>query len=249
MKKLENKVAVITGGNSGIGKSIAKKFKEEGADVVIFGRNQQTLSLAKSEMGEDVLAIQGDVTKLEDLDNLFNQVKEKYGRLDTLVVNAGGGHLIPLEHTTEEIFDNVSDVNFKGAFFTIQRALPLLNDGSNVTLVSSVANVKGIPGFTVYSAAKAASRSMARSLAAELAPKGVRVNSLSPGPIDTPIFDRIGLPEEHKKQAKEQFIAQVPMQRIAAPEEIASVALFLASEDSSFVTGADIAADGGLAQV
>lgn len=248
MSRLNGKVAVITGGNSGIGKSIAQKFKDEGAEVVIFGRNQKTLDSTKSEIG-NITAVQGDVTNLADLESLFNQVKETHGRIDSLVVNAGGGQLIPLEATTEEIFDNVSNVNFKGAFFTVQKALPLLSEGSNVTLLSSVANVKGIPGFTVYSASKAASRSMARSLAAELAPKGIRVNSLSPGPIDTPIFDRLGLPEGQSEQAKEQFKSQVPMQRLAQPEEIATVALFLASDDSSFVTGADIAADGGLAQV
>jgi NAD(P)-dependent dehydrogenase (short-subunit alcohol dehydrogenase family) len=249
MSRLKNKVAVITGGNSGIGKSIAKKFKNEGAKVVIFGRNEETLNQAKAEIGEDLLAVKGDVTNSADLENLFSLVKEKYGKIDTLVVNAGSAKMIPLEATTEDVFDSISNVNFKGAFFTVQKALHLLSEGSNVTLISSVANVKGIPGMSVYSASKAASRSLARSFAAELAPKGIRVNSLSPGPIDTPIFDRMGLPEGATEDAKESFKGQVPMQRLAQPEEMASVALFLSSEDSSFVTGADIAADGGLAQV
>lgn len=249
MSKLSNKVAVITGGNSGIGLAIAKEFTEQNANVVIFGRNQDTLDKAISEISNGTLAVQGDVRNTPDLDKLFQLVKDKYGKIDTLVVNAGGAKMAPIEHVTEELFDEINDINYKGAYFTVQKALPLMSAGSSVTLISSVANIKGFAGMSVYSASKAAVRSLARTFAAELAPRGIRVNSLSPGPIDTPIFSRIGLPEEQIDDAKKSFVSQVPMQRMARPEEMASVALFLASEDSSYVNGADIAADGGLAQV
>ncbi len=250
MSKLNNQVAVITGGNSGIGFSIAKRFQAEGASLAIFGRNQKTLDSARAELGDGVLAVQGDVQKLEDIDRLFREVKESFGKIDTLVVNAGGAKMVPINQVTEEIFDQQSDINFKGAYFTIQKALPLFTEsGGTITIMSSVANIKGIPGMSVYAAAKAAVRSLARTLAAELAPQKIRVNTLSPGPIDTPIFDRIGIPEDQIAGARESFKGMVPLGRIADPAEMASVALFLASEDSSFVTGADIAADGGLAQV
>ncbi len=249
MSKLSNKVAVITGGNSGIGLAIAKEFTEQNANVVIFGRNQDTLDKAISEISNGTLAVQGDVRNTQDLDKLFQLVKDKYGKIDTLVVNAGGAKMAPIEYVTEELFDEINDINYKGAYFTVQKALPLMSTGSSVTLISSVANIKGFAGMSVYSASKAAVRSLARTFAAELAPRGIRINSLSPGPIDTPIFNRIGLPEEQIDDAKKSFASQVPMQRMARPEEMASVALFLASEDSSYVNGADIAADGGLAQV
>jgi NAD(P)-dependent dehydrogenase (short-subunit alcohol dehydrogenase family) len=249
MKKLQNKVAVITGGNSGIGLAIANSFNEEGAELALFGRNQKTLNQAASTIGNDTIIVQGDVTNLSDLDKLFDEVKSKHGKIDTLVVNAGGGKFVPMENVDEELFDQINNTNFKGAYFTIQKALPLLKEGSTVIIVSSVANVKGIAGMTVYSATKAAVRSLARTLAAELAPRGIRVNSLSPGPIDTPIFDRLGIPENDVDKTKEQFSSMVPLQRLADASEMASVALFLASQDSSYVTGADIAADGGLAQV
>ncbi len=249
MGKLNKKVAVITGGNSGIGLAIAKEFTGQDANVVIFGRNQETLDNAMAEIKNGTVAVQGDVRNTQDLDKLFQSVKEKYGKIDTLVVNAGGAKMAPIEHVTEDLFDEVNDINFKGAYFTVQKALPLMGEGSSVTLISSVANIKGIAGMSVYSATKAAVRSLARTLAAELAPRGIRVNSLSPGPIDTPIFNRIGIPEDQIDGAKENFASLVPMQRMAKPEEMASVALFLASEDSSYVNGADIAADGGMAQV
>lgn len=249
MGKLPKKVAVITGGNSGIGLAIAKSFSKEGADLVLFGRNEASLNNAASEIGNGTITVQGDVTNLSDLDNLFDEVKSKHGKIDTLVVNAGGGKFMPIENVDEEHFDEISNTNFKGAYFTVQKALPLLKEGSTIILISSIANVKGIAGMTVYSATKAAVRSLARTLAAELAPRGIRVNSLSPGPIDTPIFNRLGIPEGDVDKTKEQFTSMVPLQRMGDASEMASVALFLATNDSSYVTGADIAADGGLAQV
>ncbi len=244
-----NRVAVITGGNSGIGRSIALAFKKQGGDVAIFGRNLETLRTTAEELGDDTLAIQGDVTNLEDLDRLFEKVGARFSRIDALIVNAGGGKMRPFAEIDEESFDYQVDTNFKGAFFTVQKALPLLKDGSAVVIISSVANTKGIPGLSVYSAAKAAVRSLARTLAAELAPLGIRVNVLSPGPIDTPIFDRLGIPAENRDAAVESFRSMVPLGRIGQPEEVAKAALFLASSDSSYIVGADLAVDGGMAQV
>lgn len=249
MKKLDGKVAVITGGNSGIGLEIAREFSRQGAKVVIFGRNKTTLAEAEQSIGGDCLAVQGDVRQLDDLDRLFAQAGETFGSIDTLVANAGGGTIQPFTEVTEVTFDEQTQINFRGLFFTIQKALPLMKDGGTVTLVSSVAGVKGIAGMSVYSATKAAVRSLARTLTAELAPRGIRVNTLSPGPIETPIFGRLGLPEDQIGPATEGFKGMVPMARFGTPQEMASVALFLASDDSSYVTGIDLSADGGLAQV
>ncbi len=249
MSKYKGKVAVITGGNSGIGAAIAQEFVAGGASVVIFGRTAETLASTAKRIGNGTLTVQGDVRKLADIDRLIDETRDRYGHIDTLVVNAGGGKFRPIDDVDEETFDSINETNFKGAYFTIKKALPLLREGSTVTLISSIANVKGIPGLSVYSATKAAVRSLARSLAAELAPQGIRVNSISPGPIETPIFDRLGLESEDATAAKQQFVGQTPLQRIGLPEEIAAVAGFLASSGSSYITGADIAADGGFAQV
>jgi NAD(P)-dependent dehydrogenase (short-subunit alcohol dehydrogenase family) len=246
---LENKVAVVTGGNSGIGRAIAERFAREGAEVVIFGRSQDTIDETARALSNGALAVQGDVQRLDDLDRLFAEVKARHGRIDVLVANAGGGTVRPLEAEDEAHFDEVVDTNFKGAFFTVQKALELLADGGSGILVSSVSHQKGFPGFGVYGAAKAAVRNLARAFAAELAPRGIRVNALSPGPIDTPGFGRLGLPEKQLQEARDGFTAQVPLGRMGTAEEMAGAAFFLASADAAFVTGADLTADGGLTQV
>ena len=249
MKKLEGKVALITGGNSGIGQAISLEFANEGANIAIFGRNQATLNETKNLIGNGTLTVQGDVTNLDDLEKLFKQTTEQKGKIDVLVVNAGIARVSPLSETTESFFDQVSDINFKGAFFTVQKALPYLNDGASIILLSSVVNIKGFPGFSVYAATKAAVRSLSRSWASELSPRGIRVNTLSPGPIETPIFDKMGLPREALDGFAEGMIQQVPLGRFGKPQEMAKAALFLASDDSSYVQGAELSADGGVAQV
>ena len=247
--KLEGKVAVITGGNSGIGLAIAQEFTQQGADVVIFGRNAQTLDEATQHLGNSTLAVQGDVTRLADLDRLYRETTERFGKIDILVANAGIAKPAPLELIDEAMFDLTSDVNFKGAFFTVQKAVPYLNDGASVILTTSAGNVKGLPNFSVYVATKAAVRSLARSFSAELLPRGIRVNALSPGPIETPIFGRMGLPPEAMDGIAAQMTEMIPIKRFGKPEEMAKAALFLASSDSSYVVGSELVADGGLSQL
>ena len=247
--KLSDKVAVITGGNSGIGKAIAKALKAEGAKVAIFGRNQETLEQTQHELGGGTLAVQGDASSLADLDRLYEEVESAFGKVDIVVANAGVGKIAPFGEVTEDLFDSLVSINIKGAFFTVQKALPLMSAGGSVILTGSAAQTKGVAGMSVYGATKAAVRNLARTLAAELSAQNIRVNTISPGPIDTPIFGRIGLPKEAIQGVKDGFSSQVPLGRMAQPEEMASVALFLASSDSSYVTGSDIAADGGMAQV
>ncbi|MEM7052853.1 MAG: SDR family oxidoreductase [Acidobacteriota bacterium] len=245
--KLNDKVAVITGGNSGIGRASALDFQREGAKVVVFGRNQTTLDEVVAELGENGLAVQGDVASLADLDRLYAATAERFGKIDVLFVNAGIAPPAPLEETTEEHFDRVSDINFKGAFFTIQKALPHLAEGASVIITASIAAYKGLAGMSVYAATKAAVRSLARTLSVELLPRGVRVNVLSPGPIETPIYDRMGLPAEAVQEFGKQVLDATPMGRWGTSEEMAKAALFLASDDSSYMAGSEIIADGGFA--
>jgi NAD(P)-dependent dehydrogenase (short-subunit alcohol dehydrogenase family) len=249
MGKLEGKVAVVTGGNSGIGLATAKEFKEQGARVVITGRDQKTLDEARREIGGDVLAVRSDASSLSEIDKLFAAVKEKFGGIDVLFINAGIGKFAPVETVTEEMFDSIMDINFKGAYFTIQKALPFLNDNASVVLNTSIAAHIGMPNSSVYAASKAALITLVRTLSAELVGRGIRVNAVSPGPIATPILNRMGLPPEALQETRNNLEDQVPMKRFGRPEEIAKTVLFLASTDSSFLLGTEIVADGGMSQL
>ena len=249
MKLLEGKVAVITGGSSGIGLATAKRFVDEGAHVVITGRREKELKEAAAFIKRNVTTVVGDVARLEDLDRLYVAVKEKHGHIDVLFANAGAGTIGPLAVATEAHFDQTFDVNVKGLFFTVQKALPLFKDGGSIILNSSVSNVMGLPAFTAYAASKAAVRSFARGWTMELKDRKIRVNSMSPGPIETPALENAGLTAEQVKQAAAQFASEVPLGRRGKPEEVAAAVLFLASDESAYVTGVDLAVDGGMAQV
>jgi len=245
-QKLNNKVAVITGGSSGIGLAIAKRFAQEGAKVAITGRNQKTIDQAIADIGPNSLGIQGDVSKLGDLTRIYQTVADHFGKVDTLIVNAGVYVLAPLADFTEEQFDYLSDVNFKGAFFSVQKALPVLKDGASVVLVSSTVNGKGLPNHSAYSAGKAAVRSLARSFSADLLDRKIRVNTLTPGPVDTPILASVTSSEEEANAMKEAMGNFTPVKRLGMPEELAAAALYLASDDSAFMLGAELLLDGGL---
>ena len=247
--KLEGKVAVITGGNSGIGLATAKRFVAEGAYVFISGRRQAELDSAVKQIGENVTAVQGDVAKLADLDRLYATVKAKKGRIDILFANAGSAELAPLGEITEEHFDKTFNTNVKGLLFTVQKALPLLPDAASIILNASIVASTGNPAFSVYSATKAAVRSFARTWILDLKERKIRVNTISPGPINTPGLDGLGQTAGVGDQLKESLLASVPMGRIGTPDEIAKAVVFLASDDSSFVTGTELFVDGGAAQV
>ena len=249
MKRLEGKVAVVTGGNSGIGLATAKRLQEEGARVAISGRSKKTLDEAVKTIGNGVVAIQSDVAKLSDIDKLFAEVSQKLGKIDVLFVNAGVAKFAPLADSSESLFDELFDINVKGSYFTIQKALPFLNDGASIVLNTSVADSTGTIGATAYSATKAALRSLARTAAAELTSRGIRVNTVAPGPIVTPIFGRTGLPQEAVDQFAKDVLAMVPMKRFGQPEEVAGAVAFLASQDASYITGVEINVDGGMGQI
>lgn len=249
MARLTGKVAVVTGGNSGIGLATAKRFHEEGAKVVISGRDQKTLDEAVKTIGGDVVAVRSDVSKLADLDKLYKTVTEKFGKIDVLFANAGIAKFAPVTDSTEALFDETFDINVKGVYFTIQKALPLLNEGASIIINSSVASESGLSGGSIYSATKAAVRSFARTLTAELVGRGIRINVVSPGPIQTPILGRNGLSQEAINDVARYLVSKVPMNRFGKPEEVADTVLFLASPESSYVTGVDINVDGGMGQV
>ena len=242
MGKLEGKVAVITGGTAGIGLAAAKLFAAEGAYVFITGRRQKELDDAVKEIGDNVAGVQGDVANLADLDRLYETVAAN-GRIDILFANAGLGEFARLEDVTEEHFDKIFRINVKGALFTVQKALPLLNDGGSIILTGSVASVKGTPAFTVYGASKAAIRNFVRGWTVELKDRRIRSNVLSPGPIATP--RSVAAPRE----TMQRLVSTIPMGRMGEPGEVAKAALFLASDDSSFVTGIELFVDGGRAQI
>ncbi|WP_224419184.1 MULTISPECIES: glucose 1-dehydrogenase [unclassified Modicisalibacter] len=248
MGRLEGKIAVITGGNSGIGLATAKRFVAEGAEVFITGRRQEELDRAVAAIGSGVTAVQGDVSRLDDLERLFETVRAKSGRIDILFANAGLGKLAPLGAIDEASFDLTFDVNVKGTLFTVQKALPLMQAGGSIILTGSTTGSTGTPAFSVYSATKAAIRNFARSWALDLKGTGIRVNVLSPGATETPGLK--GLANVGEEDALlEGFASQIPLGRIGHPEETAAVALFLASDESSFMTGSEVFADGGAAQV
>lgn len=247
--RLAGKVAVVTGGNSGIGLAIARRFVEEGASVAIFGRNQKTLNVAAEELGSNCLAVQGDVAEISDLLRLCQDASERFGGIDILVANAGVFELGRLADVDRSSFDRTSNVNFSGTFFTVQAARPFLRMGGSVILVTSGSNRVGLADAPVYAASKAAVRSLARSLAVELHAVGVRVNALSPGFVDTPIFERTGIEGEEREQFVASISEQILMRRFGRPEEIAAAALFLASDDSSYITGIELPVSGGLGQV
>jgi NAD(P)-dependent dehydrogenase (short-subunit alcohol dehydrogenase family) len=247
--RLTGKHAAVTGGNSGIGLAIAEALAAEGAGVAILGRDRKSLASAADRIGSGSLTTAGDVSRTADLEDFYENVEAAFGGLDVLVANAGVYSASPLEQTTDEFFDHVSDVNFRGAFFTVQRALPLLREGGSVILITSTINESGVPGLAVYAATKAAVRSLTRSLAAELLPRRIRVNAISPGIIDTPIFERLELGEGDLAGLKRSLEQQIPAGRMGTPEEVARVAVFLACEDSSYMTGCEIPVSGGLGQI
>jgi NAD(P)-dependent dehydrogenase (short-subunit alcohol dehydrogenase family) len=254
MKKLEGKVAVITGGNSGIGLATAQRFVSEGAYVFITGRRQSEVDAAVKQIGKNnTTGVQGDVSNLADLDRLYGTVKEQKGHIDILLANAGVGELVPLGEITEEHFNKTFGINVKGLLFTVQKALPLFQDGGSIILNASIAASKGIEASSVYNATKAAIRSFARTWTVELKDRKIRVNAISPGPIDTPglrgFVSGLAQSEEQIEQVKTILVSAIPMERMGSPDEVAKVVSFLASDDSSFVTGIELFVDGGMAQI
>ena len=250
MDRLKGKVAVITGGSSGIGAASAKLFQQEGAQIAIFGRDKEELSKARDEIGPETLTVAGDVSKMEDLERLFAETSKKFGKIDVVFANAGMNNPTnTVVDMPEDGYDKTFAVNVKGVYFTVQKAIPFLNKPASIILTSSVGNVKGWPGNTVYAGTKAAVRCFARGMSAELRDREVRVNVLSPGPTDTDVFSPDDVPAEKLEQMKKQVIESLPAKRVADPAEIAQAALFLACDDSSFMLGSELVIDGGLTQL
>lgn len=249
MGKLQDKVVVITGGNSGIGLASAKLFAEEGASIVITGRRADVVDAAVAEIGHGAIGFVGDVASIADHQRLVEDVRGRFGRIDVYFANAGIGDLAQAGQVTEDHFDRLFDVNVKGLYFGVQAALPLIADGGSIILTGSVASIKAVEGFGVYSATKAAIRSFVRTWTAELKGRNIRANVLSPGPVKTPIVGKIGLSDADLQAFEAGMASATPMGRRGDPEELAKAALFLASSDSSFVTGIELHVDGGMAQV
>ena len=249
MSRFAGKVAVITGGNSGIGLATAKELAANGAKVVIAGRDQKTLDEAVRLLGDNAIGVRADVSNLNDIDSLFERSVAKFGKVDILFVNAGIAKFATLEQSDEALFDQMVDTNFKGSYFTVQKALPYLNDGASIIFTTTVAAKTGMAGASVYAASKSAIHSLTRIFAAEFVGRKIRVNAVSPGPIETPIFDRLGMPAAQTADAKAGMAAGVPMKRMGSADEIAKVVAFLASDDSSYITGVDLDVDGGMAQI
>ena len=249
MHRLEGKIALITGGTSGIGLATAKQFVNEGAYVFITGRREAELAAAVKEIGRNVSAVQGDVSNLADLDRLFGQIRKEKGKLDVVFANAGVAKYAPFGKITEEFYDSIFNINVKGLVFTVQKALPLLPDGASIVLNASIVASKGLSSNSVYSAAKAAVRSFARTWTTDLKDRRIRVNAISPGSINTPAATDLLASSEVGEQRKKMIPTMVPLGRFGTPDEIARAVVFLASEDSSYVTGTELFVDGGFAQV
>ena len=247
--RFKGKVAVVTGGNSGIGLAAAKAYAREGADVAITGRSDEGLRAAQAELGPRALVLKSDVSRVREIESAMSAIKERFGRIDALFVNAGIGKFVPLDAVTEEFFDETMSTNLKGAFFTVQKAAPLFSPGAAVVLNGSINAHMGMPNSSVYAASKAGLVILAKTLSADLLDRNVRVNVVSPGPVETPIFRRMGLPEEQYRQTREWIAQQVPLKRFADPDEIAAAVLYLSSSESRFVVGTELIADGGMSQL
>jgi NAD(P)-dependent dehydrogenase (short-subunit alcohol dehydrogenase family) len=248
MDRFKGKVTLITGGTTGIGLATAKLFINEGARVMVTGRTAATIKAAQAELGDNAIVIHSDATSLPDMDALAEKVKETFGKLDVLFVNAGFARMVPFEAVTEEGYDEMLNLNAKGPYFIVQKLAPLMPEGSSVVFTTSIANVKGMPTLSAYGTAKAALRQITRSLAAELMPRGIRVNAVSPGPIESPLLLKTGMPKETVDQVYLQMKESVPMKRVGQPEEIAKAVAFLAI-DATFTTGAELPVDGGWSQL
>ena len=249
MGKLDGKIALITGGNGGIGLATAKQFVNEGAYVFITGRREPELDAAVKEIGRNVTGVQGDVSNLADLDRLFTQIEREKGKLDVVFANAGVAKYAAFGKITEQFYDSIFDVNVKGLLFTVQKALPLLPDGASIILNASIAGSKGLPTYSVYSATKAAVRSFARTWTTDLKDRRIRVNAISPGSIDTPAATDLLASSEVGEQRRKMVSTSVPLGRFGRPDEVAKAVVFLASDDSSYITGTELFVDGGFAQV
>ena len=245
-QRFKGKVAVVTGGNSGIGLGVAKAYAQEGAQVAITGRNKNTLEAAAKEIGDGTLAIQSDAGNLAEIEAAMKKINERFGRIDALFVNAGVGQFVPFEQITEKLFDETVDINMKGVFFTVQKAIPLMSKGSAIVLNASINAHLGMPGTTVYGATKAAVVNMAKTLSADLLEKGIRVNVISPGPITSALLTRDGITQEKLQETKDWIQSKVPIKRFGTPEEIAAAVLYLTSPESAFVVGTELIIDGGM---
>jgi NAD(P)-dependent dehydrogenase (short-subunit alcohol dehydrogenase family) len=249
MRKLEGKVALVTGGTSGIGLATAKQFVAEGAYVIITGRRQPELDAAVEAIGKNVTGVQSDVSNLADLDRLFATIQQEQGHLNILFANAGVGEIAPLGSITEEHFDKIFNINVKGLLFTVQKALPLLPEGASIILNASIVSIKGTPAFSVYSATKAAVRSFARNWILDLKERKIRVNAISPGVVPTPGYDHLGLNDKQLQEFVTNQANTIPLGRVGTPDEIAKAVVFLASDNSSFINGIELFVDGGMAQI